>query len=60
MRKDIQKLLNSSISANQIERDTKVSKAIISKLRNKQRSLDDITLKTAEKLSEYYRRLPSK
>ncbi|RAI79288.1 DNA-binding protein [Macrococcoides goetzii] len=54
MRKEIQSLLDSNISANQIERDTKVSKAVISKLRNKQRNLDDITLKTAETLYEYY------
>ncbi|TDL40529.1 DNA-binding protein [Macrococcoides bohemicum] len=55
MRKEIQSLLDSNISANQIERDTKVSKAIISKLRNKQRNLDDITLKTAETLYKYYK-----
>lgn len=55
MRKEIQSLLDSNISANQIERETKVSKAIISKLRNKQRNLDDITLKTAETLYKYYK-----
>ncbi|MDJ1154518.1 DNA-binding protein [Macrococcus caseolyticus] len=55
MRKEIQSLLDSNISANQIERDTKVSKAVISKLRNKQRNLDDITLKTAETLYKYYK-----
>lgn len=55
MRKEIQSLLDSDISANQIERETKVSKAIISKLRNKQRNLDDITLKTAETLYKYYK-----
>ncbi|TDM23310.1 DNA-binding protein [Macrococcoides caseolyticum] len=55
MRKEIQSLLDSNISANQIERDTKISKAVISKLRNKQRNLDDITLKTAETLYKYYK-----
>lgn len=54
MRKEIQSLLDSNISANQIERDTGISKAVISKLRNEQRKLDDITLKTAEILYEYY------
>lgn len=55
MRKEIQSLLDSNISANQIERDTGISKAVISKLRNKQRNLDDITLKTAETLYKYYK-----
>lgn len=54
MRKEIEKLLQSDITAYRIFKDTGVPYGNIDRLRNGSSSLDNLTLKNAEKLYNYY------
>ncbi|MCS4486397.1 helix-turn-helix transcriptional regulator [Staphylococcus americanisciuri] len=53
IRKEVQTLLDSNISAYQIEKATNVSRAKIGRLRNKKNKVDDLSLATIEKLYNY-------
>lgn len=53
MRELIQKLLDSKLSSLQIAKETGVPQSTIYRIRNKERSLDNLTLKNAELLSEF-------
>ena len=53
MKNKIKNLLDSPITGYQIEQETGVSQAVISKLRKGQREIGNITLDTAEKLLNY-------
>ncbi|MDO5375985.1 hypothetical protein [Staphylococcus rostri] len=57
LRKEIEKLLESNISGYKISKETGVSQGRISDLRNGKRSLDGISLGTAEKLYKYQKQL---
>ena len=49
----IQKLLDSEITAYQIEKDTGISRAKIGRLKNGKNDLNNLSLETASKLYEY-------
>lgn len=53
MRELIQKLLDSDLSSLHISKQTGVPQSTIYRMRNKERSLDNLTLKNAELLSEF-------
>ncbi|HHQ6755707.1 TPA: helix-turn-helix domain-containing protein [Staphylococcus aureus] len=53
----IKKLLDSDITAYQIEKRTGVSRAKIGRLKNDKNSLKNLTLETAEKLYNYQKEL---
>lgn len=53
----IKKLLDSDITAYQIEKGTGVSRAKIGRLKNDKNSLKKLTLETAEKLYNYQKQL---
>lgn len=53
MRKTIEKLIKSSISATEIGRQTGVPESTIRMIRGGSRKLENITLGTAEKLYDY-------
>lgn len=53
----IKKLLDSDITAYQIEKVTGVSRAKIGRLKNDKNSLKNLTLETAEKLYNYQKQL---
>jgi len=53
MRELIQKLLDSKLSSLQIAKETGVPQSTIYRMRSKERSLDNLTLKNAELLSEF-------
>lgn len=53
----IQSLLDSDISAYQIEKSTDVSRAKIGRLRNEKNKVDDLSLATIEKLYNYQKEL---
>lgn len=50
----LQAIVDGNDSAYQIQQFTGVSSSIIIRLRNHLRSIDNLSLKTAERLSEYY------
>lgn len=54
MRKDIEELINSKVSAAEIARNTGLDASTIQKLRLGQRDIGKLSLENAEKLSEYY------
>lgn len=60
MRKKIQKLLESDISAYKIAKDTGVAQSKISGLRSGTIKIENITLAIAEKLALYYDELNKK
>lgn len=60
MRKKIQKLLESDISAYKIAKDTGVTQSKISCLRSGTIKIENITLAIAEKLALYYDELNKK
>lgn len=49
----IQKLLNSEITAYQIEKDTGISRAKIGRLKNGKNNIDNLSLETTDKLYKY-------
>ncbi|NQD99047.1 hypothetical protein [Staphylococcus xylosus] len=49
----IKKLIESDITGYQIYKNTGISQTVISTLRNGNRDIDNLTLKTTEKLYEY-------
>ncbi|MCY9807009.1 hypothetical protein OXT66_05520 [Lentilactobacillus senioris] len=49
----IKQLLDSDISAYRIAKDTGVSQSIITRLRNGDRTIDQLTVGTAQKLIDY-------
>jgi len=53
MREKIEWLLKSDIKGTTIEKNTGVSRAVISKLRKEQRDIGGLTLDTCEKLCNY-------
>lgn len=53
MREKIEWLLKSDIKGTTIEKNTGVSRAVISKLRKNQRDIGGLTLDTCEKLYNY-------
>ncbi|QYA32239.1 hypothetical protein KYI10_07545 [Macrococcus psychrotolerans] len=53
MREKIEWLLKSDIKGTTIEKNTGVSRAVISKLRKEQRDIGGLTLDTCEKLYNY-------
>lgn len=53
MRQTIEKLINSDISAYQIQKETGVNESAIRHLRKGRRKLGGLTLDTAEKLYDY-------
>lgn len=53
MRELIQKLLDSKLSSLQIAKETGVPQSTIYRMRSKERSLDNLTLKNAELLYEF-------
>ncbi|MGF7436735.1 hypothetical protein [Lentilactobacillus senioris] len=50
----IKQLLDSDISAYRIAKDTGVSQSIITRLRNGDRTIDQLTVGTAQKLIDYW------
>lgn len=57
MRKTIEKLLNSNLSSNHIATKTGISQSTISRIRSGERTIDNLTLKNAEKLYEYQKEI---
>lgn len=55
MIKEIKELLDSDISEYQIYKETGVSQSTIGELRSGKRKLENITLKVAEKLYDFYK-----
>jgi len=53
MRKDIEKLINSKVSAAEIARNTGLDASTIQKLRLGQRDIGKLSLENAEKLSDF-------
>lgn len=51
----IKQLLDSDISAYRIAKDTGVSQSIITRLRNGDRTIDQLTVGTAQKLIDYWK-----
>lgn len=51
----VKQLLDSNISAYRIAKDTGVSQSVITRLRNGQREVDQITVGTAQKLIDYWK-----
>lgn len=49
----IKKLIESDLTGYQIYKETGISQTVISTLRNGNRDIDNLTLKTTEKLYEY-------
>lgn len=49
----IKKLIESDLTGYQIYKNTGISQTVISTLRNGNRDIDNLTLKTTEKLYEY-------
>lgn len=49
----IEELLDSNISGWQIEKDSGVSRTMITRLRNKKAKIKNLTFETASKLTEY-------
>ena len=49
----IKKLIESNLTGYQIYKSTGISQTVISTLRNGNRDIDNLTLKTTEKLYEY-------
>lgn len=60
MRKKIIKLIDSDLSNYEISKNTNISHKTLSELRSGKRKLDNITLKTAEKLYNYQKQLELK
>lgn len=60
MRKEIEKLLNSSESSYAISKMTGVSSSVILDLRNKKRKLDNLSLLNAERLYNYTKEIERK
>ena len=54
MRKNIEKLLNSNMNGYYIANETGVAASVISRLRSGERTIDKLSLETAEKLSDFY------
>ena len=52
-KKMIEKLINSDLSSYQIHKDTGVSHNALASIRNGSREIDNLTLRTTEKLYEY-------
>ncbi|QLK85673.1 hypothetical protein [Staphylococcus sp. 17KM0847] len=57
VKKTLQLLLESDITSYQIEKETRVSRAKIGRLRNGKNKIEDLTLDTAEKLYNYQKEL---
>ncbi|MDK7284466.1 MAG: DNA-binding protein [Lactobacillus crispatus] len=57
MRKTIEKLLKSDISGYRIYKETGISQSRISDLRNRHRTLDNLSFANAEKLYNYANRV---
>nr|WP_244972251.1 hypothetical protein [Mammaliicoccus lentus] len=53
MRKQIEKLLKSDVTGYRIAKKTGLGESLVSNLRNGKRSLDDLSLKSAELLAEF-------
>ncbi|WP_301419802.1 hypothetical protein [Mammaliicoccus lentus] len=53
MRKQIKKLLKSDVTGYRIAKKTGLGESLVSNLRNGKRSLDDLSLKSAELLVEF-------
>lgn len=54
MRKNIEKLFNSNISAYRISKDTNITNITITRLRNEDSNIDDSKFIHIEKLNNYY------
>ena len=57
MRREIEKLINSEITAYKISKETGVSVGNISELKSGKRKIGNLTLDTAEKLYDYYQKI---
>ncbi|HHV8920072.1 TPA: hypothetical protein ACURE6_000373 [Staphylococcus aureus] len=56
-KKQIKKLLDSDITGYKISKETGVSQYVISQVRLGKREIDNLTLKTTEKLYEYAKKV---
>lgn len=54
LRKNIQALINSNFTAYRISKETGISLSVVQKILNGSSKLDNISLRTAEILSEYW------
>lgn len=57
MRREIEKLINSEITAYKISKETGVSVGNISELKSGKRKIGNLTLDTAEKFYDYYQKI---
>lgn len=53
IKKEIEKLLNSPVTAYEIESKTGVDRSVITRLRNGERSVEKLTVQTAQKLLNF-------
>ncbi|HCX0628390.1 TPA: hypothetical protein PDU86_002741 [Staphylococcus aureus] len=55
-KKQIVEVFESEVTGYQISKETGISQNVISSIRNNKRDIDNLTLKTTEKLHEFYKK----
>ncbi|HDH1977801.1 TPA: hypothetical protein PIS85_002332 [Staphylococcus aureus] len=55
-KKQIVEVFESEVTGYQISKETGISQNVISSIRNNKRDIDNLTLKTTEKLYEFYKK----
>ncbi len=56
-KKQIVEVFESEVTGYQISKETGISQNVISSIRNNKRDIDNLTLKTTEKLHEFYKNI---
>lgn len=57
IRDEIQELLDSNLSAYRIAKESGVAQAVITKLRNGDRKIENLTVESGQKLMDYWHRV---